>query len=53
MLVHAGDGEEIRAQLLLKELTEKGKIVESSVFETEEEAREYAVKRGIPEVIIL
>ena len=53
VLVHAGDGEEIRAQLLLKELTEKGKIVESSVFETEEEAREYAVKRGIPEVIIL
>ena len=53
VLVHAGDGEEIRAQLLLKELTEKGKIVESSVFETEEEAREYAEKRGIPEVIIL
>lgn len=53
VLVHAADGAEIRAQLLLRELTEQGKCVESSVFKTEEEAMEYARHRGIPEVIVI
>lgn len=53
VLIHAGNGEEFRAELLLRELTAKGKCVESSVFETEQEARAYAAYRGIPEVIVL
>lgn len=53
VLVHAADGEEIRAQLLLRKLTAEGKQVESSVFKTEKEAREYAASRGIPKVIVL
>lgn len=53
VLIHAADGAEIRAQLLLREYTAAGKCVENSVFETQAEARAYAQHRGIPEVIIV
>lgn len=53
VLIHAENGQEIRAQLLLRELTAKGKICETSVFETAEEARACAARRNIPEVIVL
>ena len=53
VLVHAEDGQEIRALQLLRELTASGKICETSVFSTVEEARAYAQCKGIDEVIVL
>lgn len=53
VLIHAEPGQEIRALLRLRELTAAGKICETSVFETAEEARACAERRGIREVIIL
>lgn len=53
VLVHAQHGFEIRAQMVIRELTAQGKICESSVFETAEAARAYAKRRGIPQVIEL
>lgn len=53
VLVHAPQGYEIRAQLLIRELTAAGKVCESSVFETAEAARSYAQRRGIREVLVL
>lgn len=51
VLIFAPAGEEIRAQRLLRTLTAEGKICELSLAETEEEARAYAAKRGIAQVI--
>lgn len=53
VLIHAENGQEIRAQLMLRELMAEGRICETSVFETVEEARAYAERRHIPEVLIL
>lgn len=44
---------EIKAQMKIRELTANGKICESSVFDTVDEAERYAKRRGIPEVIVL
>ena len=51
VLVHAHPGAEARAQLYIRALTAEGRRCESSVFETAQAAREYAVRRGIPEVV--
>ena len=53
VLVHAESGAEIKAQMKIRELTANGKICESSVFDTVDEAERYAKRRGIPEVIVL
>lgn len=53
VLVHAEAGLEIRAQMLIRNLAAEGRICESSVFETVEEAQAYAQRRGIAEVIVL
>lgn len=53
VLVHAESGFEIRAQMLVRKLTAEGTLCESSVFESVEEARRYAERRGIPQVIVL
>ena len=49
----AESGAEIKAQMKIRELTANGKICESSVFDTVDEAERYAKRRGIPEVIVL
>lgn len=41
-------GAEIKAQMKIRELTANGKICESSVFDTVDEAERYAKRRGIP-----
>ena len=51
VLVHAHPGAEARAQLCIRALTAEGRRCESSVFETAQAAREYAARRGIPEVV--
>ena len=51
VLVHAHPGAEARAQLRIRALTAEGRRCESSVFETAQAAREYAARRGIPEVV--
>ena len=53
VLVHAESGAEIKAQMKIRELTANGKICESSVFDTVDEAERYAKRRGIPAVIVL
>ncbi len=53
VLVHGAAGYELLAQRMVRRLTREGRTVESSVFGTEEEARRYAARRGIPEVIVV
>lgn len=53
VLIHAANGCEIRAQKLIRTFTAAGKICESSVFESAEQAREYAQRCGIRDFIEL
>ena len=53
VLIHAENGQETRAIEVLRKLTAEGKICETSVYETAEEAKAAAMRRGIKEVLIL
>ena len=51
VLVHADEGYGVEGFNYVKELSENGLIVEYSLFDTFEQAQEYAKKKGIGEVI--
>ena len=53
VLVHADDGYEVEAQIKINELIESGRICESSVLPTREEAEAYAAEKGISKVIFV
>ena len=53
VLVFAEKGFEILAQLEVRRLTAEGKLCEIALAETEEEAKAYAARRGIRQVLIL
>lgn len=53
VLIHAESGQEICALQLLRTLTQSGKVCETSTFESAAQAKVYAQRRGIGEVIVL
>ncbi len=53
ILVCAAPSSELAAVQKAKELRRSGKVVELSLFESEEEARSYAKDRGIPKILSL
>ena len=53
ILVFAEKGFEILAQLEVRRLTAEGKLCEIALAETAEDAKAYAVRRGIRQVLIL
>lgn len=53
VLVHGDEGFEIEAQMKLDSLTENGNVCVGSVFETREEASEYAREMGIPKIVFV
>ncbi len=53
MLIHAENGYETRALTLTEAMSAQGKLCEFSVFDTVEQAKEYALKKGIPFLMIV
>ena len=51
ILVHGDEGCDVAAFKYVSELSESGKVVEYSLFDTFEESAEYAKKKGIPEIV--
>ena len=53
VLVHGRDGFELQAIRYAEQLREQGLVCELSVFDTEEAARQYAQRRGIPRMDVV
>ena len=53
MLIHPLDGFETRALVLTSAMSKEGRLCEFSLFETVEQAREYALKKGIPMLMVV
>ena len=51
ILVHGDEGCDVAAFKYVSELSESGKVVEYSLFDSFEESAEYAKKKGIPEIV--
>ena len=53
ILVYSEDSYEMNGLLYARDLIAQNKRVEHSVFETLEESKQYALKKGIPEIVIV
>ena len=52
-MVYSEDSYEMNGLLYARDLIAQNKRVEHSVFETLEESKQYALKKGIPEIVIV